>query len=856
MSSPTGSSQWMGNTGSTFYDFEIEKSLTLAGAGALEFTPAEANTSYWTFATWIKRNEISGNYAICLSSTNYANPYQVDGIGFNGDGSTDDEFFAFQFSNSNSAPNGFQTQQYSNDDEKFQDQSSWYHFCVRNNNSTATVWINGQEIQQWSRSSNFRFIGRAGVHNIGAYGGSSRSYSSTNMSFAETYFILDSGFDADDIYDYTQFVETKNGILVPKENSLTAAQIGDGGFYLEYKQVGSNADANGLGADTSGNGHHVAYVGSILDAHRGRPDTPTNNFCTLASEFVFHGADYNPATSAGALEFETSGNATNGYGTHSVNNVAKNGGVYFEVRLDAIDTSRTYIGVICQTGLFPNADGTNGATYAFPKKALINNAIRGFFDARVDGNSTDLTSQGTLANGDVVGVAINSDGKVFFSKNGTFLDNGDGDTGNPSTGANPMVTIDFDDGEWLPVAGYNSDFTVNFGQDGSFEAQETSGGNSDANGIGDFMFAVPTGHLALCTKNMSEPTIGPNSLAGNTSEHFQTLTYTGNGGTQSIAVDHQPDFTWIKNRSSTDDHQLFDSNRGVTKVIETNENTAEAANDDTLTAFISSGFSLGDDVTVNTNAELYAAFNWKANGGTATATISESGNNPAASVQANPNAGFSLITYTGTGAVGTIAHGLGKIPKGIWIKNRDDTDSWACYHHDAVAGDPGAATQYFAFNNNGANTDNANRWNDTSPTSSVFTVATDDSVNKDGEKYVAYVFAEVEGFSKFGSYTANNAADGPYVYLGFRPSFLIVRNAGADANWEITTSVYNKTSGNNPADQHLFPNITSAETSSDAYNMLSNGFKIKSTGYSRNRDTQHYVYYAWAAQPFKYSNGR
>ena len=848
MSSPTGSSQWFAaSAAGDFYDFEVANSLLLAGGGALEWTNNEANTAYWTFSCWIKRAKLAGNYNVVLGSTNYAGTYTLDIVGF--DGSPVDEFLALQFSNAS----GVSKVVNSAADEVFQDLNAWYHYHVTNNNGTRVVTINGKQIASWTQSGTYLRLGGNLLHNIGAYGGSSRSYNN-NYNIAEVFWISDASFDNADNYAYTQFAEFKEGILVPKENSLNAAALGDAGFYLEFKGTGDNADASGVGADTGGGGHHVAIAGSIPATHRARPDTPTNNFCIINTNFIGYYGNNNPTMSEGGLEGEASGNACYLVGSMAVNQIAKNGGCYFEIRCDALDTSRTYMGLFGDTGVFPMS-AANAAAYQWPMKVMLNSDMRVDTDTGVDaGVRIDLTAQGALANGDVVGVAINSDGKVFFSKNGTFLDNGDGNTGNPSNGDNPMTTIDLDTFQWMPTAGYNSDYTLNFGQDGSFVGAETSGGNSDENGIGDFMFAVPTGHLAMCTKNLPEPVIGPNSSAGNSTEHFKSVLYTGDGSVQAVAgVGHKPDLVWIKNLDTTDTHLFTDSARGVAKQISPQLASAEAANADAVTAFGSDGFTVGDDVAYNTDDESYISYNWRANGGIATATISESGNNPAAVVQANQEAGFSLITYVGTGATGTIAHGLGAVPKSIWIKNRDEDDNWACWHGEQVVGEMLNADNYLIFNSTGANVDNANWWNDTAPTSSVFTVKSDHSVNANGENYVAYVFAPVDGFSSFGSYKANNVSDGPYIYCEFRPAFILLKNTGAAANWEISGGA-NVLS--NPANKHLFPNITSAESTSDAYGIYANGFKILSTGYSRNRNSQHYVYYAWADQPFKYANAR
>jgi len=355
----------------------------------------------------------------------------------------------------------------------------------------------------------------------------------------------------------------------------------------------------------------------------------------------------------------------------------------------------------------------------------------------------------------------------------------------------------------------------------------------------------------LCSSNMAEPTIGPNSTS-QADDYFETVLYEGDGSTQDIAVNFKPDWTWIKNRDAADDHQLFDSNRGATKALESNENIAEATNDDTLTAFISSGFSLGDDVTVNTNNESYVAWNWKANGGTATATISESGNNPAASVQANPTAGFSIITYTGTGATGTIAHGLGVVPKMMIFKNRGSAGNWAIYHGENTAA---PATDVIYLNLTNATADTVSMFNDVAPTSSVLTVDTNGNVNEDGVAHVAYVFAEVKGYSRMGSYIGNGAAGGPFLYLGFRPAWFMVKlGSGAGENWHIFD---NKRATSNVINARLISDGNAAENTNDSIlDFTSNGVKFRENNAGWNGAANTYIYMAFAEQPFKYSNAR
>ena len=262
------------------------------------------------------------------------------------------------------------------------------------------------------------------------------------------------------------------------------------------------------------------------------------------------------------------------------------------------------------------------------------------------------------------------------------------------------------------------------------------------------------------------------------SAHFQTLLYTGDGTSSQAQTntgnsDLQPDWVWIKKRAggTARAHQLYDSSRGVTKLLHSNSDGAESTQSAGLTAFGSDGFTVGDDDGIGANTATYVAWQWKANGGTTT-SFNESGNNPGGTIQTNTTAGFSIITTTGTGATGTIAHGLGAVPHWWISKQRSNAENWAVYH---VSNTSAPETEILTLNTTDATADNANAYNDTAPTSTNLTVHTKNEVNTDGRTYVHYVFAPIQGYSKFGSYTGNGNADGPFVYLGFKPAWVMVK---------------------------------------------------------------------------------
>ena len=330
------------------------------------------------------------------------------------------------------------------------------------------------------------------------------------------------------------------------------------------------------------------------------------------------------------------------------------------------------------------------------------------------------------------------------------------------------------------------------------------------------------------------------------------ITFNANAG------DFQPDWIWFKGRtSSAIDHALFDSSRGTTKILNSNNENAENAQGSTLKAFNSNGFRVGDDAGdygVNKNGRTYVTWSWKCNGGT-TSSFTESSNNPGGTIQTNTTAGFSIITTTGTGNTGTIAHGLGAVPEIIISKQRSNAENWAIYHGSNTSA---PETEILTLNTTDATADNANAYNDTAPTSSVFTVHTKNEVNTDARTYVHYVFTPIQGYSKFGSYIANNSTDGPFVYLGFKPAWILIHNTSSASDYPIAD--IKREVGNPFAQEMLFANGNDAETSySNGVDFLSNGFKVRSTGsngvFNANNTSHRFIYMAFAEHPFVSSKG-
>ena len=328
--------------------------------------------------------------------------------------------------------------------------------------------------------------------------------------------------------------------------------------------------------------------------------------------------------------------------------------------------------------------------------------------------------------------------------------------------------------------------------------------------------------------------------------HMNPKLYTGNGSTNAITgVGFQPDWVWIKKRNGTTSHVLTDIVRGITKQIYSNDTQAENTNSDTITAIGSDGFTLGNRADVNNNSDTYVAWNWKANGAGSANTAGSINS----TVSVNTTAGFSVVSYTGDGYAGaTVGHGLGAIPKFIIVKKLSGADSWTTYHASL------GATKKINFDTGAAGTQ-SDRWNDTSPTDTLFSIGTNGSVNASGATYIAYCFADVQGYSKFSSYVGNGSTDGTFIYTGFKPSFVLIKNSSATADWCLRDD---KRSPINVTQDTLFPNTADSEsTGGTSYDIdfLSNGFKIRSTSSRFNTNGNTYIYMAFAENPFVATSG-
>ena len=326
-------------------------------------------------------------------------------------------------------------------------------------------------------------------------------------------------------------------------------------------------------------------------------------------------------------------------------------------------------------------------------------------------------------------------------------------------------------------------------------------------------------------------------------DYFNTKLYTGNGSVRTeTGIGFQPDWTWIKDRTGTNAHVFTDAVRGANYQIYSNLNNAQTNASGYLTAFASDGFTLGTDGAVNQNSSNYASWNWKGAGSTA----SNSNGSITSTVSANTTAGLSIVKYTGTGSNATVGHGLGVAPSMILFKNLSSARNWIVYHKSV-----GETKNLYLDLQNAENTA-SDTFQNTDPTSTVFSIGTSVGVNESGDDIIAYCFAEKKGYSKFGSYTGNGNADGTFVYTGFKPALVIIKPSSYVNSWGIFD---NKRPGYNVTKNRLEADNTSAEsTALDYFDFLSNGFKVRTSNGHPNTNGGTLIYMAFAENPIVGTN--
>jgi len=550
-------------------------------------------------------------------------------------------------------------------------------------------------------------------------------------------------------------------------------------------------------------------------------DSPTNNFATL-----------NPlsrnTTYVGTL-YEGNLRQTNAGGSLATMSMIS-GKWYWEFYCEQ---GTNWI----DAGMIDDAEANTGSvpSAAHPTHGVQWNSNSGI----VYKDGTSVATYSTWTSGDIIGFAYDqSTESITFYKNGT------------SQGS---VTASTPVGAYTPKmanpngVGY---MRANFGQDSSFAGSVTAQGNTDSNEIGDFYYTPPSGYLALCTANLPDPDVIP-------TEHFNTVLWTGDGSSSRAitGVGFQPDFVWEKSRSDGDTHNLVDAVRGTTKYLYSALTNAEVTDTDRLLSFDSDGFTIGSDLSWNDSTpHNYVAWNWKANG----SGVSNTDGTITSTVSANQDAGFSIVSYTGTGSSATVGHGLSTAPDMIITKSRDSTDQWIVQVPDHLSTDYGLRLQ----SNIGQQNDSGNI--DDPTNTNIILPSGWGGNNTSGTKYIAYCFHSVDGFSKVGSYTGNQNNDGPFVYTGFRPEFIMLKNAdtsddGTD-DWVIRDTTRDETNWDgNPSGYTLSPNDSGVEGNhASAYpvDILSNGFKIRNNAATYNWNNDTLIYIAFAETPFKYANAR
>jgi hypothetical protein len=724
----------------------------------------------------------------------------------------------------------------------FRDVGAWYHILLAIDTTQATasnrmkLYVNGVQETDFETSTYpsqnqdidifEQILTTIGVgYSAGSYTGYFDGY------LAEFYGIDGQALSPTDFGEFDD-----SGIWKPIEFTGT---FGNNGFYLDF----SNSSI--LGEDFSGNDND--FTATNLASTDQTTDTPTNNFATLNPLVINRWANAG-TPSEGNTEIKwTTGDADTGieFSTMGVTS----GKWYWEVKMPVV--ARAMVGV----GYMQDIVGNTNVFYD-------NNPSKGFalaYNGSLQYDATSTTYGSSFSNNDILQVALDMDNHLcWFGLNGTWQNSATQSEIENSTSTNDATTKmgtqqNLNSGQLVfpfvidPSTSGQSHFQMNFGN----PAFSISSGNSDGNGYGNFEYAPPSGYLALCTQNLAtelSPTIDDGSA------YFQSTPYTGNGSdgyaiTNSGYSDLQPDFVWIKKRNSTSQHVLTDSSRGVTKQLFSSTTQSEQTSTEFLTSFNSDGFTTNNNSTGTdtgdtniANGDTYVAWQWKASGGS---TSSNTSGSITSTVQANTTAGFSIVTYTGTGSNATVGHGLGVVPDMVIVKNRSSATDWGVQMANTL-GFTNALRLNLTDAYGGSN--GAGWWNDTAPTSTTVSIGTRSEVNTSGNNYLMLCFNNIEGYSKFGSYTGNGSTDGTFVYTGFRPAWVMIKVTDTTEDWWILDTTRDTF---NSARRMLYADGSSAEINvSEEIDFLSNGFKLRRSTTGRNGSGNSYIYMAFAESPF------
>lgn len=800
----------IGASGNQVTGYNLTKSVRLRAAADAGFTKTYASSgsrTKQTFSFWAKfdYNSGAGYREFLYESTatyNFVNLYQYGGkLCYFGRDLVGGSIINYTLAT----------------DAVFRDPSAWYHIIYSIDYTQATaanrvkIYVNGVQYSLTATNDGFPPQNWNGYLNVGGYAtliGRSGGGDNYDGYFAEMNFIDGQQLTPSDFGEN----DATTNVWKPKRYTGT---YGTNGFYLPFTDVATTSGSNaGLGKDFSGNGNYwnttnISVTSGI--SYDSMLDVPTLTSASVANFAVLNPLDpkYGTLYDGNLYHQQPSGDYASARSTIGM----KGGKWYWEVKCYATLGSGIYMA--CGIGDANDYSGYNyvGSTpngYSYDGRAL----------KVTNGASSSYGASYTL--NDIIGVAFDADnGTLEFFKNGTSQ-------GTAFTGINTALT--YYAVHWV----YSSGCIYNFGQQG-------------------FTYTPPSGFKALNTYNIPDSAIP----AGN--KVMDVTTWTGDGSTARAITNSgsfKPDAVWIKERDLFIAHTLYNSivGGGINKNLYPN-NTLDEAGGNTdatygyLSSFNSDGFSIergsnGSVSYTNKNAGTYVAWQWKAGQGTTSTNTSGS---ITSTVSVNPSAGFSIVTYAGNGVSGaTIGHGLGVAPSFFIIKSRSGATNWTCYHQSL-------GNTYGIILNSTNAADPNTYWMNTSPTSTTFKVDSFGGLNASGSNYVAYCWAEIAGFSKFGSYTGNGSADGSFVYCGFRPKFIMRKRTDTTAYWVIYDTSRNPY---NAANLDLYPNDASAEATGNDMDILSNGFKLRSAGSNMNASGGTYIYAAFAENPFKNSLAR
>jgi len=829
-----------GNVGvSGFYPVTIDDSLRFDIASSTNLTrtagtPTDGKKATWSW--WMKKSDVVSDTSTSYRTIFYSGSPNSDGFGiaFMRYGGYHYHELVIKQDNGSSASHMFLST-----NAFYRDVSGWYHFVVSYDSTDSTaadrikIYVNGT--QQTINTSGINV--NPPLNHIPSFQVSGKTLrigeGRTDSDEHIGGYLSDIHFIDGQALDPTSFGEEKDGVWIPSTYSGT---YGDNGFHLEF---------DGDTTDSSGNGND--WTANNISAHDYVPDSPTNNFATLNAV----DADSQASLVEGNLNFHASSYSNYSAPVRATQAISS-GKWYWECLATVFSGSGNKSGVFLTASDKPaandsaiEASGVTATEYAGTDFTMPANSMT----FRSGGLSSTLADGTVLFSsysaGDIVSMCFDYDtGKLWIGKNGTFYNSGD-----PASGSNPTTTITtsktlrimFDTLTNSSLSAREKVY-VNFGQDSTFAGYTTAGGNQDANGIGDFKYAPPSGYLALCSANLPTPTIVDGS------EHFNTVLYTGTGATNAITVGFAPDFVWAKRRSSAASHGLVDSVRGAGQTLFSNLTDAEDTGDSNLTSFDTNGFTAGTGGNFNASGQTYAAWNWKA-GGTA---VSNTDGSITSQVSANTDAGFSIVGYQGNGTAGaTVGHGLGVTPDLLILRRRSPAEAWPVW----VGGAGFSATEYLRLPTTNAKDTATTLFNSTLPSSSVVTLGNGNFVNTNASDYIMYAFANTDGYLKAGSYTGNGSSDGPMVFTGGRVQWLMVKRSDSTGNWYMWDDVRHL---GNDVDNVLYADLSNAESVGSSYGVdfLSNGFKVRHSGTDINASGGTFIYLAIMETPLKFATAR